>query len=347
MENSLYLVTDEYPHLASCAQCGSSLVLHGHPTLLCRECREEFLKYPIPIWIKCFGVAVLAVVVYCCISFPSNLSLGLSIERGKRAEEEKRYVTAQREFTKAEKFMPDDIDIQCHLALAAFHNMDLNGFSLIAEKLEGRSITNEKLYKQVDRVMTRFAGYLPKDSMIELMKVYNNAIPDQPFRKYLRTHPDDIYGHFSYASILFDHNRFKICDSLLQYVLRKDPDYFPALRLMASLKRETNEFEDSDRYCDAMLSINREAGYALASKARTRLKQKKDEEGLNMALQSVQLDNADPYNIATLILAYHFNGQFQKRDELITACKQNNDSTADFVQYASDVINGKVPFRIQ
>lgn len=347
MENSLYLVTDDHPHIAACEQCGSSLILHGHTTPLCNDCRQEFLKYPIPIWIKCFGIAVLTLMLYCCINFPSNLNLGLSIERGKRAEQEKRYVTAQREFSKAADLLPDDIDLQCHLALAAYHNMDLNAFSLIAEKLEGKSVTNNRLYKQVDQAMTKFAGYMPKDSMLDLMKVYNNVIPDQTFRKYLRKHPEDMYGHFSYASILFDHNRFKLSDSLLQLILKKDPDYFPALRLMASLKRETNEFAESDRYNDKLLSINREAGYALASKARTRLKQKQDGEGLRMALQSVELDKDDPYNTATLILAYHFNGQLQKRDELIAACKQNNDTSAEFVQYAADVINGKVPFRIQ
>lgn len=346
MKNSLYQVPEEYPEDNGCSQCGAPDILHGYPTPLCTDCRQGFIKYPIPFLIKLFGGGVLLVVIYCCFSFPSDLSLGLHIERGKRAEEQKKFLTAQKEFTNAANKMPNDIELQCHLALAAFNNMDLSAFSVIAEKLVGKTISNDQLYKKVDDAMAKFNSYVPKDSMIDLMKVHHNNIPDQSFKYYLQKHPDDIYAHFSYASILFDQNRFKPCDSILKNVFKIDEGYFPALRLMASLKREMNEFDSADKYCDDLLNINNEAGYAIASKARTRLKQKKDDEALQLALQSVETDQLDPYNTATLILAYHFNGEIIKRDALIEECRTNySEATKEFVAYATDVISGKVPFR--
>lgn len=347
MKNSLYQVPDDSPENDGCAQCGDPDILHGYPTPLCNHCRQGFIKYPVPLLIKFFAGAILLVVIYCCITFPSNLSLGLHIERGTRAETAKKFLTAQREFTKAASVNPNDVEIQCHLALAAFKNMDLSSFSVIAEKLVGKSIGNDALYKKVDDAMARFNSYVPKDSMIELMKQHRNNIPDPSFKRYLRSHPNDIYAHFSYASILFDQNRFKPCDSILKNVLRIDAGYFPALRLMASLKREMNEFDIADKYCDELLNINVEAGYAIASKARTRLKQKKDNEALQLALLSVQTDEVDPYNTATLILAYHFNGAHEKRDALIEDCRNSDNNTInkEFVAYATDVITGKTPFR--
>lgn len=348
MKNPLYQVPDEYPDDTGCSQCGAPDILHGFHTPLCNDCRQGFIRYPIPLLIKIFGGAILLIMVWCCFSFPSDLSLGLHIERGKRAEGEKKFLTAQREFTKAAAAMPNNTEIQCHLALAAFNNMDLTAFSVIAEKLVGKSIGNDLLYQKVDDAMAKFNSYVPKDSMIELMKVHRNNIPDQSFQQYLRNHPDDIYAHFSYASVLFDQNRFRPCDSILKNVLRIDAGYFPALRLMASLKREMNEYDSADKYCDDLLRINHEAGYAIASKARTRLKQKKDSEALELALQSVETDNLDPYNTATLILAWHFNGEEQKRDALIEECRvSDNETSREFVQYAKDVISGKVPFRTQ
>jgi len=346
MKNSLYQVTDDHPGSNGCAQCGAPDILHGYPTPLCNDCRQGFIRYPIPLGIKVFAGAILLVLVYCCFSFPRDLSLGLHIERGTKAESEKKFLTAQREFTRAASSMPNDVEIQCHLALAAFNNMDLSAFSVIAEKLVGKTIGNDALYKKVDDAMARFNSYVPKDSMIELMKVHRNNIPDPHFKRYLRNHPNDIYAHFSYASILFDQDRFKPCDSILKNVLKIDAGYFPALRLMASLKREMHEYDSADKYCDDLLNINTEAGYAIASKARTRLKQKKDTEALQLALQSIQTDELDPYNKATLILAYHFNGDNEKRDALIEDCRTNdNATTKEFVEYATDVITGKVRFR--
>lgn len=346
MKNPLYQVPDENPDDNGCEQCGAPDILHGYPTPLCNACRQGFIRYPVPLLIKVFGGAILLVVIYCCFSFPADLSLGLHIHRGKKAEEQKKFLTAQREFTRAASRKPEDIEIQCHLALAAFNNMDLSAFSVIAEKLVGKSIENDQLYKKVDDAMAKFNSYVPKDSMIEMMKAHRNNIPDQSFKKYLHNHPDDLYAHFSYASILFDQNRFSPCDSILKNVLKIDAGYFPALRLMASLKREMNDYDSADKYCDDLLNINNEAGYAIASKARTRLKQKKDSEGLKLALQSVETDQLDPYNTATLILAYHFNGETEKRDALITACKSaDNEATKEFVAYATDVISGKIPFR--
>lgn len=347
MKNPLYQVPAYLPDDDNgCEQCGAPDIIHGHPTPLCQRCRQGFIRYPIPLLIKVFGGAVIALVIYCCISFPSDLALGLHITRGKKAEAEKKFLTAQREFTKAAAKNPGDIEIQCHLALAAFNNMDLTAFSVIAEKLVGKSIGNDQLYRKVDDAMAKFNSYMPKDPMIELMKEHRNNIPEKSFKNYLSSHPDDIYAHFSYASILFDQNRFHPCDSILKNVLKIDAGYFPALRLMASLKREMNDYDGADKYCEALLNINNEAGYAIASKARTRLKQKKDEEGLQLALQSIETDDQDPYNTATLILAYHFNGEKDKCDALIEECKNvNNEATKEFVLYATDVISGKVPFR--
>ena len=118
------------------------------------------------------------------------------------------------------------------------------------------------------------------------------------------------------------------------------------LRLLASSLREEGKWDESIKACDKILQVNNDEAYAIASKARVFLKQKKDKMALDLALESVEKDKSDPFNTATLALAYHFNNQPEKRDAIIKEAKAHIDSTqAYYMQYAIDVIEQKEKFR--
>jgi len=90
--------------------------------------------------------------------------------------------------------------------------------------------------------------------------------------------------------------------------------------------------------------MNRENVFALSNKARSLLKLHKDKEALELARTTQEIDNNDGYALATLCLAYHFNGKQTERDALIE--RSRNDSTkAFFFEYALDVITKKESFR--
>lgn len=65
---------------------------------------------------------------------------------------------------------------------------------------------------------------------------------------------------------------------------------------------------------------------------------------MELALQAYDIDKKEGYTIATLALAYHFNGDIRKRDEIINNNKK--DSLVNtYMNYALDVIHNKEKFR--
>ncbi|WP_205508481.1 hypothetical protein [Longitalea arenae] len=116
----------------------------------------------------------------------------------------------------------------------------------------------------------------------------------------------------------------------------------PALQLQAAVQRKLGNWDESIKACEHILDINREACYAYSSMARTRLKQKKNQLGLELAMQGMSIDSSDAYSMATLALACHINNLPAKRDALLKALQAKGDSSAlHYRQRALDIIEQK------
>lgn len=173
-----------------------------------------------------------------------------------------------------------------------------------------------------------------------------DSISDTAFHQYLVKHPRNVFGLLQYAGKLYDQANWTAADSIAQLVLGIDTENFMALRLLANSKKEQGLLDESIKYCDRILQINRDVAYAYAIKARVFLKQKKDALALELATKSVDIDKMDAYSNATLALAYHFNNMPAKRDALIKQVKSGKDSSMiDYMQYAIDIIEQKEKFR--
>src|ERR1700750_2002622 len=81
-----------------CMSCGNPEILADYPTPLCQDCRTRFVRFPIPMWIKIFAGAIVIVLLFSLFTLAKNISLGMHLERGKKAEKEKKYLTAQQNF---------------------------------------------------------------------------------------------------------------------------------------------------------------------------------------------------------------------------------------------------------
>lgn len=332
----------------ACANCGSAQVVPGYPTALCHDCRQAFMQYRFPLGIKIFAGAVAALVLFALFTFPKNLKLGVHYEKAKKARQTRHYKVAQQEYTIVSQQIKDNEEAEAYLMLSAFHNEDFETFYKQAEKLKGKQINND-LVIQLNNALDRAAEYFPEDSLSMLMEQYKDTeggIPDTVFNRYLCCDIDKkIVGLCSYASSQFDKERFVACDSLLHRILEMDPEYTPALRMLASSKRQQGAWKESLKACDELLGINRDDAYAVSSKSRTYLKQGNYKDGLTFALKSMEMDKTFPYGMATLALAYHLNKQTAKRDELIRTAKASKDSTVmSYMQYTIDVMEQKEKF---
>jgi len=332
-----------------CASCGNPNIVAGYSTALCAECREKFIKFPIPAWIKIFAGGIAAILIISLVSLPKNLSLGLHLEKGGKAEKFRRYLTAQREFAIVIKKAPDNYEAWGHLMLASFYNMDFETFDSAASKLEGISLDGD-LIGELNGLIDRYNTYTPNDSFSLFMKSHlsetDSALPESAMELYLEKHPHDPYALLSYANNLYDKEKIDACDSILTMLLESEPLHMPALYLRTSVKRQKQEWEEAIAACERILDQNAEAAYAIASKARIMLQQSKDKEGLMLAEQAIKVNREDPFSIATLAIAYHFNNNIKERDKIIKAVNESGDSSKlSYIQYAKDIIQQKEKFR--
>ncbi len=330
----------------ACLNCGSHNIETGFKNPLCKECRERFIKYPIPLAIKIFAIAVAVVMIISMVKLPKNISAAIHLKRGKDAETEANYLTAQKEYEKTVELIPDLFEAKCHLLVASFRNMDFRTLLNTSKDIEGKLIEDQSLYSNMSAVMQSVNDYFPSDSFNALMEKYHSSdsIPAGVYKKYISSTPTEIYPILSYASIEFDKKNYSYCDSLLNIGLQSAPFHTTIFSLKTSLKRELHQYDSSMYYCDQLLKLNKESTFGMSSKARTLFRQEKDKEGLQLALKSYDVDRKDPYSIATLAMAYHLNNNISERDKLMNAFK-NDSLTATYMQYVNDIISGKEKIR--
>ena len=346
MENNQLTEQPEQPD-ECCANCGNPAFLKEYPTKLCSECREKFIKFPVPKWLWLFAAALGVILLFSLFSVPKNILAGIALEKGKKAEKQHRFFTAQKEFEEVVEKQPSYIEAESHLMKAAFYNMDFVTFGKALKALEKKDIDDRELFAELDQLITKSRNYFPGDSLRQITDKYDSLkaeLPGNILLSYIIKNDSDICAKMIYASILYDKKNYTSCDSVIHKILKTDADFVPGLRLLASSEREAGNYQESITCCEKLLDINSEYSYAIASKARTFLKMKKDKDALKLALQAHGMDKKDGYSIATLALAYHFNGNIGKRDEIINNSKKDSLLSV-YMSYALDVINNKEKFR--
>jgi tetratricopeptide (TPR) repeat protein len=341
-------VTDEVTE-QTCIGCKSPDILQGYPNRLCAECRESYIKYPIPSWIKAFGAAIALLVVFSSINVYKNLIVGIHYERGVKAENGKRYLTAQKEFEKSLTKLPDNADARAHLLIAAFHNQDFLTLAKCSELLEGKTFEDQELFQKAELIFSLAPKYFPDDSLRTFSEKYGqvkDGIPEAALQEYYAKHPDDFTAALQYAALLMNEKQFDKADTICEGLLKNDAEYTPALMLLSASKRYQHDAQGALTFIDRLLEINKEDIYALSSKARVMVMLKKDKEALELALQAKHLAEIDPFNIATLAIVYHYNHNVTERDKLIAMAKSSKDSTmTTYFSYAMDIINNKEKLR--
>jgi len=332
-----------------CIGCGSTEVLHGYPNALCVECRQHYINYPIPLWIKIFGGVIAALVIFSGINVTKNLRTGITLERGIKAENERRYLTAQREFEKVVSRFPQNPEANAHLLIASFYNHDFATFANTSKVLEGKTFDDQELFQKADYVFSSAFKYFPSDSLRALTDGYaevKGGVPDTAIEHFVEKHSTDANSALQYASILLDKKEFSKVDTILIKLLKDDPEYSSALILLSASKRYQHNASEALIYIDKLLELNKEDVYALSSKARVMLMLRKDKEALDNALQAKRLAETDPFNTATLAITYHYIHNIIERDKIVAFAKQSKDSAiTSYFTYAIDVINNKEKLR--
>lgn len=328
----------------ACSSCGEELSGMEGKVPLCPSCRSKFINYPIPKWIKAFGLGILLLLIISLVSLPGQISTGIHLKRGIKAANEHRFVTAQKELQQVANREPHYTEAQCRLLIAAFYNSDFSTVASCYRKLENEEVEDEELFQNLIQVLNRMGTLVPTDSFAVMLDKKPQGLTEADYTDYFARNPHDAFALAGFAQFLFDQNKFAAADSVLNTVLKDNPYHYTALAIKAPLKRERQQFDSSYYFIDQMLALNREDAFALASKARTLLKQHKDNEAFKMARQSLDVSPSSAYGLATMALIYHYRNDISKRDALMARAQKDSSLTESF-SYVNNIVSGKEKFR--
>lgn len=329
-----------------CANCGSSDIADGYPTPLCHSCRDQFIKYPIPVGILIFGIAIALVVAFSMFSLPGQLRTGIHFERGVQAVKARKFRTAERELAQVVEEHSAFDEAKEYRAIAAFYNQDLALFSEMLGALEGKEVTDDKLYADIQQAMAEAPFYFPSDSFIVFLQDYPSidSVSTIDLERFVSDHSDDYLATARLASQWISDERLQEADSLANILLEWDALNQNALYIKASAKRLMQEYDSSHIYCERLILLNAESTMARASRARTYLAEGKDADGLQWAIGARDNEPNNGYALATLALAYHFNQLAEKCEQTLAELRSDSSKLSQY-QYVQDVRSGKEKFR--
>ncbi|TCJ12538.1 hypothetical protein EPD60_14800 [Flaviaesturariibacter flavus] len=330
-----------------CAGCETPLTAITGRTPLCADCRNHFIRYPIPRWIWLFGGAVLLLLVFGLFRLPSGLAAAIHQKRGEHAMAEHRFVTAQHELEVAVRMQPHYQEASLRLLIAAYHNEDLQTAYKCSQRLEGKEIKDEELLTEATTIVSRLNDGIPSDSLQAFFAQRTEApdeIPEASWATYLANHPQELFADFARAASAVNRKEYPLAERLLHGVLGMDPDYSRGLQLLVTAKREQLQFDSAFYYADRLLALNRELPASYGSKARVLLKQKKDNAAFQLVQEGLRYDARDPYCLATLALVHHFRGDFRNRDALMRRAATDSTLQPQF-SHVSEIVSGKETFR--
>jgi len=139
-----------------CAGCEGS-PQPGYKLALCQQCRTKLARKPVPVAIKCAGVAVAIALAFSVIRIPSSMQGAIAFELGQRYEAQSDYKGAVAEYQKAVDAFPDSTLAIARLGIVEYRLGNFSNAAGTLSKLAGRK-TDAALVSEVNFVIREIKG---------------------------------------------------------------------------------------------------------------------------------------------------------------------------------------------
>ncbi len=326
-----------------CKNCASFTIETGYELALCKECRTILSRRPFPIWIKIFFLIVIIILAIALLKFPLTIASAIDYERGSKAEEERKYISALREYKKVADRYPDSIPVLAKMFIAYFKNGKVIEASNTLKTIEGRDLSDTKLLKQVNdtiAMMNSFYDY--NKQLLEILEQQKTDKVDLTLSKlklYTEKNPKDSLGYVHLGNALFDMGKYLEAKDMYLNALAINPNlYFVRLNI-ASVYRQIGEIDKAITECNKVLEQNAESVAAYCSLSRIELKRHKYKSALELAQKAYNLDEKNLSAVDTLALAYHYTNMTKERDQLLKTLKKAGYSD---LERTMAIIEGKL-----
>lgn len=330
-----------------CVQCGSPLYEEGYKVQLCPDCRTKLSRYPVDKKVKWAAVGIGILMLISFYRFPSAFKARLSYERAMKAEDEHRYMSAEKELRKTLQLYPENLKTSAHLLIAAFKNDHLKAVDSIADRWSGATSKEESiLLERVNELLTVRGYYFLPDSAFGAQ--YQRLLTGDTAAKawllqYAETHPTDVAVAYLLAKSYYNEGNFTATDSVCGTLLDTVPDFHPVYLLLAASYREQKRFGEAAGVCKKLLTRNTESVPGNTLLAQMLLKQGRDREALQKALLAYSWAPDDKDVMQVLALAYYFNHNNKESDQLLARVRQRDDTSG--LANTLSIIRGEITYR--
>ncbi|MFD2580942.1 tetratricopeptide repeat protein [Pedobacter vanadiisoli] len=338
-------VTENHFNENLCVNCQVNSYEPGYNINLCSDCRKSLIKYPIPKWIRFFGIGILVVVIISLVRTQKYISAAVHLGKAENAIDQKHFVTAQRELSLVLNQFPEHFNANAYMMVASAYNFDFETYQIAFGKVADVKTEDEDLLNTVNAASEYIVQFFPKDTLMykRIVAVAQDkgkllAILDSTDEIALKTH---------IANFLFEKKDYARVDSIINKVLEVDPNFYQALSLKTAVRRNTARYDEALALCDRLLAFNAENIYAISQKARIELKRKHDKEAAVFASKALALDPNDDSAIEAMAMVDYFAGR--KKESLASLAKirahetESGDSTIS--KRLSPIILGSEVYR--
>ncbi|WIV12635.1 tetratricopeptide repeat protein [Proteiniborus sp. MB09-C3] len=333
--------------IVACLNCSSSVVEPEYKAPLCSECRDKLSNRPIPLWIKAFFGIIFIVTILSLIMFPALLKAGVAYERGARAENERKYITAMNEYERVLNKYPDSTLVLAKLSIAYYENDKIDKAIDAIDMIIGEE-AEEDLIDRIDTVMDNIATFYFLNE--GLNKILNSSEQDYyteelvaQLETYVNEHPEDVAGKYYLADALYEFGEFDYAEILIREVINSKPEFHSAYFFLAAICREQERYDEALEYCKEVLSMNAENPGAYITISKIELKRNNDEVALEMAEKAYKLDKDNNQAVSNLSLAYHYNDMISERDNMFNLLVDKN---AEYeTEFLTSIFNGTYQWR--
>lgn len=338
----------------SCANCDHPFVEPGHPTPLCRECREALIKYPIPRWLWLFAGGIALALLFNLSQLPRTLNTAFHLIRAEKAVDAHNFRTAATEAAIVLNEYPEHLEANAYSLIAAAYNFDQISFGKAARFLSGKNIEEHTLLQRLNASADYMDAFAPSDTSLSRRIDLLNGLPIEKHMEFFDTlvarnvaSADIAYAGYMISSTLSDLDRHSDARRILESALHQVPAYYPASLLLISTYRQLDELEKANEICDELLERNHQDASAMSAKSRVELRLQHMDKAKALADGALALEPSLIHAVSSQALILHMEGKkAESRQLLITvkklAAQEGDTSRADYLR---KILDGETVYR--
>ncbi|WFD09618.1 tetratricopeptide repeat protein [Tepidibacter hydrothermalis] len=329
-----------------CCNCEEEEALKDYPTDLCKNCREAYIKYPVPMWIKALSVIVLIVVIFSLMHFKSSLIGAVNYERGLKAEKELKYVTAQNAYKKALDQFPKSELLKSRLFIASVKGDNLDESDKIYDEiLEITYYDSDKdLFNEVQTAVDLYGKHFFITEEIEKI-IGNETLSMSQVISTIENltksnKSENSCGAYYYLGTAYYANgEYEKAISAFNSAYSINPEIYFFKIPIATCYSDLDNYEKAKEVLKETFIFNKEYGPAYVSLSFINLKEHNYDEALKNAKEAYSINKNNLNAIEAIVISNHYLKNENERDKYIKILEENNYSDIDRVK---DIVNGKI-----